>query len=122
MLKLVRLNSETLTIKRTWQGAPVSFGHKKNVFSVYLFDVNKQQLCDPEPIICSFVRLGNGSMGISHLHLTHGSENLLHHIGRVSTPHLLSRKHRSTRIYLISCVGILQYSHMNESYKLGLLL
>lgn len=34
MSKLVRLNSETSTIKRTWQGAPVSFScFKKNCSS-----------------------------------------------------------------------------------------
>lgn len=41
MLKLVRLKSETLTIRRTWQGGPVSVGHYEKYFSVFLVDVNK---------------------------------------------------------------------------------
>ena len=76
MSKLVRLNSKTLTIKRTWQGAPVSFGRYKKLLSVYAVDVNKRQLCDLEPILCSFLRLGKGSMGISPSRLTHRLDNL----------------------------------------------
>lgn len=80
MSKLVRLNSKTLTIKRTWQGAPVSIGRdKKKLLLVYLVDVNKRQLCDLEPILWSFLRLGKGSMGISLSHLTHRLDNLLYY-------------------------------------------
>lgn len=71
MSKLVRLNSKTLTIKRTWQGAPVSFERSKKMFLVFLVDVNKRQLCDLEPILCSFLIQGKGSMGISLSCLTH---------------------------------------------------
>lgn len=79
MSKLVRLNSKTLTTKRTWQGAPVSFGRYKKLLLLYWVDVNKRQLCDLEPILFSFLRLGKGSMGISPPRLTHRSDNLLHH-------------------------------------------
>lgn len=57
MSKLVRLNSETLTIKRTWQGAPISFGsYEKKQFLVYAVDVNKRQPCDLEPFLRSWER------------------------------------------------------------------
>lgn len=122
MLKLVRLNSKTLTIKRTWQGAPVSFGCYKKLFSVYSVYVNKRQLCDLEPILCSFSQ--TGSMGISLSRLTHRLDNLLHHTDWV-TPTCVqttftSRRPKSAGICLISCVGILQKT-LNDSYKLGFL-
>lgn len=54
MSKLVRLNSKTSTIKRNWQGAPVSFGNYKKNCSKFTVDVNKGQLCDPEPFSLPF--------------------------------------------------------------------
>ncbi len=82
MSKLVRLNQKTLTIRRTWQEAPVSFGRYKKKLLSDSVGVNKRQLCDllwSEAILCPFLRLGKGSMGISLSGLTRRWDNLLHH-------------------------------------------
>lgn len=76
MLKLVRLNSKTFTIKRLCRGHLSILDDFKKWL---LVDVNRRQLCDLEPIICSFLRLGKGSMGITLFLPAHHLDKLLYH-------------------------------------------